>query len=170
MNRLRVCLSSLGVLLLGSSGLSLGGEPVSFVLTTKELGFPAIDTTITFTRVAEHTYRVRYSNPPPGAEYLMPGAPFRGDPRAVSNESILFGREPAAYAVAPRLQLVAEVEPPTRLRWTCRHRIPTAGTLEDELEDDPTAASGHKRPVTLDRHRLGTGTKWLSQNASANVA
>ena len=71
MNRLRVCLSSLGVLLLGWSGLSLAGEPVSFVLTTKELGFPAIDTTITFTRVAEHTYRVRYSNPPPGAEYLM---------------------------------------------------------------------------------------------------
>jgi hypothetical protein len=52
-------------------GVESGGEAVSFVLTTKELGFPAIDTTITFTRVAEHTYRVRYSNPPPAAEYLM---------------------------------------------------------------------------------------------------
>ena len=67
----RVWLSCLAGLFLGWSGLSLASEPASFVLTTKDLGFPVIDTAITFTRAAEHTYRVRYSNPPAGAEYLM---------------------------------------------------------------------------------------------------
>ena len=72
MKRLRACITlSLGVLLLGRSGFNLADEPTSFVLTTKEIGFPAIDTTITFTRTAEHTYRVRYSNPPPSPDHMM---------------------------------------------------------------------------------------------------
>lgn len=40
-------------------------------LAAKEFGFPVIDTTVTFTRLAEHTYRVHYSTPPPSADYLM---------------------------------------------------------------------------------------------------
>ena len=46
-------------------------EPASFVLATKDLGFPVIDTTVTFTRLAEHTYRVQYSTPPTSPDHLM---------------------------------------------------------------------------------------------------
>jgi hypothetical protein len=60
-----------GVLLLGWSGLSMAEDPASFVLSTKDFGFPAIDTTITFTRLAEHTYRVQFSIAPPSPDYLM---------------------------------------------------------------------------------------------------
>jgi len=61
----------MAALCLGWSALSLASEPESFVLATKDLGFPVIDTTVTFTRIAEHTYRVRYSNPPPTPDHLM---------------------------------------------------------------------------------------------------
>ena len=46
-------------------------DPARFVLSTKDFGFPVIDTTITFTRLAEHTYRVQYSSAPPSPDYLM---------------------------------------------------------------------------------------------------
>ena len=72
MNALHTCATfSAGVLLLAWSGLNMAEEPASFVLATKDLGFPVIDTTVTFTRLAEHTYRVQYSTPPAGPEYLM---------------------------------------------------------------------------------------------------
>ena len=57
--------------LLGWSGLTLAEDPASFSLSTKEYGFPVIDTTITFTRIAEHTYRVQYTSPPPSPDHLM---------------------------------------------------------------------------------------------------
>jgi hypothetical protein len=57
--------------MLGWPALGLAEEPASFALSTKELGFPAIDTTITFTRLAEHTYRVQYATPPPTPDHLM---------------------------------------------------------------------------------------------------
>jgi len=60
-----------GALLLGWSGPNGAEEPASFVLAAKEFGFPVIDTTVLFTRLAEHTYRVQYSPPPPSADYLM---------------------------------------------------------------------------------------------------
>ena len=60
-----------GASLLGWCGLSLAADPASFAVSTRELGFPTIDTTITFTRLAEHTYRVQYSNPPPSPDHLM---------------------------------------------------------------------------------------------------
>jgi len=62
---------SAGVLLLGWSSLNMAEEPASFALGAKEFGFPVIDTTVTFTRLAEHTYKVQYSTPPPSADYLM---------------------------------------------------------------------------------------------------
>ena len=62
---------SAGVLLLGWSGLGVAEEPASFALAAKAYGFPVIDTTITFTRLAEHTYQVRYSHPPPSPDHLM---------------------------------------------------------------------------------------------------
>ena len=62
---------SAGVFLLGWSGPNGAEEPASFALAAKEFGFPVIDTTVTFTRLAEHAYRVQYSTPPPGPEYLM---------------------------------------------------------------------------------------------------
>ena len=62
---------SAGVLLLGWSALGAAEEPASFGLDAKEYGFPVIDTTVTFTRLAEHTYRVQYSTPPPSPEYVM---------------------------------------------------------------------------------------------------
>ena len=71
MKTLRTCTLLAGAWLLGWSGLSLADDPGSFALSTKEYGFPVIDTTITFTRVAEHTYRVQYTSPPPSPDYLM---------------------------------------------------------------------------------------------------
>ncbi len=62
---------SAGALLLGWSGVNLAEDPPTFVLSAKDLGFPVIETTITFTRLAEHTYRVQYSSPPPSPDYLM---------------------------------------------------------------------------------------------------
>src|SRR5262249_26882459 len=53
------------------SGPNMAQEPASLALSTRDIGFPVIDTTITFTREAKHTYRVRFSNPPPGPEYAM---------------------------------------------------------------------------------------------------
>jgi len=58
-------------LLLAWSGPNMAQEPASLVLSTRDIGFPVIDTTITFTREAKHTYRVRFSNPPPAPEYAM---------------------------------------------------------------------------------------------------
>jgi len=46
-------------------------EPARFALAAKEFGFPVIDTTTIFTRLAQHTYKVQYSTPPPSADYLM---------------------------------------------------------------------------------------------------
>ena len=72
MNTLHTCVAfSAGALLLGWSGLNMAEEPASFVLATKDLGFPVIDTTVTFTRLAEHTYRVQYSTPPLSSDHLM---------------------------------------------------------------------------------------------------
>ena len=71
MNPFRICVLLAGASLLGWSGLSLAEDPASFALSTKELGFPVIDTTITFTRLAEHTYRVQYTSPPPTPDHLM---------------------------------------------------------------------------------------------------
>jgi len=72
MNTLHTCAAfSAGALLLGWSGLNMAEEPASFVLATKDLGFPVIDTTVTFTRLAEHTYRVQYSTPPLSSDHLM---------------------------------------------------------------------------------------------------
>jgi hypothetical protein len=65
------CVLLAGASVVGWSALSLAEEPVSFALSTKELGFPAIDTTITFTRLSEHTYRVQYTTPPPTPNDLM---------------------------------------------------------------------------------------------------
>jgi hypothetical protein len=62
---------SAAFLLLGWSELGVAEEPASFALAAKAYGFPVIDTTITFTRLAEHTYQVRYSNPPPSPDHLM---------------------------------------------------------------------------------------------------
>jgi hypothetical protein len=59
------------LLCFGWSALSMASEPETFVATTKELGFPVIDTNVTFTRTGEHTYRVRFSNPPPMPDLLM---------------------------------------------------------------------------------------------------
>jgi hypothetical protein len=64
-------LLSAGALLLGWSGPNGAEEPASFARTAKELGFPATGTTITFTRLAQHTYRVQFSTPPPSGDYLM---------------------------------------------------------------------------------------------------
>lgn len=72
MNTLHTCVAfSAGAVLLSWSGLNMAEEPASFALAAKEFGFPVIDTTVTFTRLAEHTYRVQYSTPPPSADYLM---------------------------------------------------------------------------------------------------
>lgn len=77
MNTLRTCAAfSAGALLLGWSGLNMAEEPASFALGTKEFGFLVIDTTVIFTRLAEHTYKVQYSTPPPSADYLMPYSGF----------------------------------------------------------------------------------------------
>jgi len=62
---------SAGALFLGWSGPNVADEPASFALAAKESGFPVIDTTITFTRVGQHTYKVQYSTPPPSADFLM---------------------------------------------------------------------------------------------------
>jgi hypothetical protein len=62
---------SAAFLLLGWSELGVAEEPASFALAAKAYGFPVIDTTITFTRLAEHTYQVRYSNPPPSPRALI---------------------------------------------------------------------------------------------------
>jgi hypothetical protein len=62
---------SAGVLLLCWSGPNGAEEPASFALAAKEFGFPVIDSTITFTRLAQHTYKVQYSTPPPSADYWM---------------------------------------------------------------------------------------------------
>ena len=66
-----ICVLLAGASNLGWSALSLAEEPISFALSTKELGFPVIDTAITFTRLAEHTYRVQYTTPPPTPDQLM---------------------------------------------------------------------------------------------------
>jgi len=58
-------------LLLVSSAPTRADEPASFALDAKAYGFPVIDTTITFTRVAPRAYRMRYSTPPPSADHLM---------------------------------------------------------------------------------------------------
>jgi hypothetical protein len=72
MNTVHTCATfSVVALLLGWSGLTMAEDPASFVLSTKDLGFPVIDTTVTFTRLAEHTYRVQYSSAPPSPDYLM---------------------------------------------------------------------------------------------------
>jgi hypothetical protein len=57
--------------LLVASASCLAGEPETLVLASKDLGFPEIDTTITFARTGEHTYRVRYSTPAPSPDHLM---------------------------------------------------------------------------------------------------
>jgi hypothetical protein len=62
---------SAGALLPGWSAAIGAEEPSSFAVAAKELGFPVIDTTVSFTRIAEHTYKVKYSPPPPSAQYLM---------------------------------------------------------------------------------------------------
>src|SRR5450432_4429000 len=72
MNALRV----FAILLAGISFLVLCGpsgsaEPSNFTVTTKQIGFPIIDTEITFTRESERIYRVRYSNLPPIADLAM---------------------------------------------------------------------------------------------------
>jgi hypothetical protein len=51
--------------------MSSAAEPADFVVTTKQLGFPVIDTGITFTREADRIYRVRYSSPPPSPDLAM---------------------------------------------------------------------------------------------------
>jgi hypothetical protein len=61
----------LGALVLAWSPLSVAGEVESFVVTTRDLAFPMIDTSITFTRTSDHVYRARYSSPPPSADHLM---------------------------------------------------------------------------------------------------
>jgi hypothetical protein len=53
------------------SGPNMAEEPAIVHLASKEFGFPVIDTTVTFTRMAEHAYRVQYSPPPPSPDYLM---------------------------------------------------------------------------------------------------
>src|SRR5262249_36241531 len=58
-------------LLLAWSGPNMAQEPASLVLSARDIGFPVIDTTISFTREAKQTYRVRFSNPLPGPEYAM---------------------------------------------------------------------------------------------------
>jgi len=71
-NTLHTCAAlSVGALLLGWSGRAMAEEPARFALDAKEFGFPVIDTTVTFTRLAEHTYKVQYSTLPPSADYLM---------------------------------------------------------------------------------------------------
>ena len=72
MNAFHTCIMcSASTLLLAWSGVNMAEEPASFNLAAKDFGFPVIDTTVTFTRLAEHAYRVQYSTPPPGPEYLM---------------------------------------------------------------------------------------------------
>src|SRR2546430_2250648 len=72
MNILHTCAAfSADALLLGWSGLNVAEVHASSVLATKDLGFPVIDTTVTFNRMAEHTYRVQYSTPPLSFDHLI---------------------------------------------------------------------------------------------------
>jgi hypothetical protein len=72
MNTLHTCATfAARALLLGWSALSMAEDPASLVLSAKDFGYPVIDTTITFTRLAEHTYRVQYSSEPLSPDYLM---------------------------------------------------------------------------------------------------
>jgi hypothetical protein len=72
MNALHPCATfAARALLLGWSALSMAEDPASLVLSAKDFGYPVIDTTITFTRVAEHTFRVQYSSAPPSSDHLM---------------------------------------------------------------------------------------------------
>lgn len=60
-----------GALLPSWSAPARADEPASFALAAKAYGFPVIDTTVVFTRVAQHAYKFRYSPPPPSADVLM---------------------------------------------------------------------------------------------------
>jgi hypothetical protein len=72
MNALRVFAILLaGISFLVWCGPSGSAEPTNFTVTTKQIGFPIIDTEITFTRESERIYRVRYSNLPPIADLAM---------------------------------------------------------------------------------------------------
>jgi hypothetical protein len=72
MNILRLlAIVSASSFFLGLCCISRAQEPADFTVTTKQFGFPVIDTAVTFTREKERTYRVRYSNPPPSPEYAM---------------------------------------------------------------------------------------------------
>jgi hypothetical protein len=66
------CVSALLALLGNASAADDRGE---VVLSSKQLGFEEIDTTLTFTRESERTYKVQFSNDPPyadlGALYSM---------------------------------------------------------------------------------------------------
>jgi hypothetical protein len=72
MNAMRLfTIVSSSIFFLGLCSISSAEEPANFTVTTKQFGFPIIDTAVTFTRDTERTYRVRYSNPPASPEYAM---------------------------------------------------------------------------------------------------
>jgi hypothetical protein len=50
------------------AGAQIRGD---LVFSSKDFGFPEIDTTITFTPDSERTFRIEYSKPPPHPDMLM---------------------------------------------------------------------------------------------------